>query len=42
MSFHAAKTLCDLRVASVASALSGEPVKYGTSTALLTDSYHVE
>lgn len=42
VSFTAPATLCDLRVAGVVSAADGQPVKYGTSKSLATESYIVE
>lgn len=42
VSFAAQKTLCDVRVGGVVSAESGQPVKFGSSTALMTESYIVE
>lgn len=40
--FGAAKTICDVRVDSVLDARSGQHVKYGSRTALVTEGYHVE
>lgn len=42
VAFTAPKTLCEISVAGVVSAASGQPVKYGTSTQLATESYIVE
>jgi hypothetical protein len=42
VAFSAAHTLCDVAVASVVAADSGEPVKFGASTALVTEEYTVE
>lgn len=40
--FGATKTICDVRVDSVLDARSGQPVKYGSRTTLVTEGYHVE
>ena len=40
--FTAAKTICDVRVDTVVEAASGQPVKYGSRTQLVTEGYHVE
>jgi hypothetical protein len=42
VAFTAPKTLCDISVAGVVGAADGLPVKYGSSTALMTESYTVE
>jgi hypothetical protein len=42
VAFTAPKTLCDITVAGVVGAADGLPVKYGSSTALMTESYTVE
>ncbi|KAL4439841.1 hypothetical protein ABPG75_002842 [Micractinium tetrahymenae] len=40
--FGAAKTICEVRVDTVLDARSGQPVKYGSRTSLVTEGYHVE
>jgi hypothetical protein len=42
VAFSAARTLCDVAVAQVVDAASGQPVKFGASTALVTEGYRVE
>ena len=42
VSFKAPRTLCDIKVEGVFGAQDGQPVKYGTSTSLITDSYTIE
>jgi hypothetical protein len=43
VSFNATSTLCDVGVAGIVSAETGEPIaKYGSSTSLVTDDYRVE
>lgn len=42
VSFKSPKTLCDIGVSSVVGANDGEPVKFGSSTSLIADSYSVE
>ena len=41
VSFTAAKTLCDIELEGVASAATGEPVRYGSSRLLSTAGYQV-
>jgi hypothetical protein len=40
--FSATRTICDVRVEAVTDAQSGDPVKYGSRTSLVTEGYHVE
>ncbi|EFN51137.1 hypothetical protein CHLNCDRAFT_141341 [Chlorella variabilis] len=40
--FSASRTICDVKVESVVDARTGQPVKYGSKTALVTEGYHVE
>ena len=42
VAFTAPRTLCDITVAGVVGAADGQPVKYGSSTTLMTESYTVE
>lgn len=42
VSFTSPHTLCDLKVAGVVDAATGQPVKFGASTTLSTESYIVE
>ena len=40
--FSANRTLCDVRVASVESTQTEQPIKYGSNTVLVTEGYTVE
>lgn len=40
--FSATKTICDVRVDSVVDARTGQPVKYGSRTQLVTEAYSVQ
>lgn len=42
VSFQARSTLCDVGVAGVVNAETGDPVKYGSSTSMVTEDYRVE
>lgn len=42
VSFSCPRTLCDLSIADVVDATSGQSIKYGTSSTLTTESYIVE
>lgn len=42
VSFSCPRTLCDLSIAEVVDATTGQPIKYGTSSTLTTESYVVE
>ncbi len=41
VSFQAAHTLADVRVAAVTATADGQPVRYASKCVLLTDDYHV-
>jgi hypothetical protein len=40
--FTASKTLCDVHIGAVENTQTGEPIKYGSKTVLVTDGYSVE
>lgn len=42
VNFTASRTLCDVKIAAVESTQTGQPVKYGSKTVLVTEGYTVE